>query len=135
MKPFATRFSHLTERQRNKTALVGAWSCGALTGAGVGVGMSLGSATPTGAEGVVAGLMAGAAMVAGVTLAWRFDRFLMRYAPGDETLTGESLDATGGCSGECYSWRRPDDPNAGGCGGGCEGLRQQPQPEPNHDTR
>ena len=28
MTPFATRFRRLTERQRYKTAIVGAWSCG-----------------------------------------------------------------------------------------------------------
>ena len=28
MTPFATRFRRLTERQRYKTATVGAWSCG-----------------------------------------------------------------------------------------------------------
>ena len=146
MTPFATRFSRLTERQRYKTAIVATWGCGAFTGLGVGVGLRLLPAVlqPTLTEGMSANLMAWVALVAwvalfpGVTLLGRFRRLLMRYAPEDDalqpatqTFTDEYLDVTGGCAGECYG-----DPKVGGCEKAtCERLRQQPQPEPNQDTR
>ena len=137
MRPFAIRFSRPTEWQRYKTAIVGAWGCGALSGVGIGVGLSLLPAysKPTLTEGMAVGLIVWVAVVAGVTLVGRFIRFLMRHAPAGGDAQPATQTLTSGCSSECYGWRRPDDPNVGGCGGECEGLRQQPQPEPNHDTR
>ena len=144
MTPFATRFSRLTERQRYKTAIVATCICGALTGLGVGIGSSflLGcfKADAGRRDGAIDGL--GFGTLTGVMLLVRFRRLLMRYAPEDDaqpatqTLTDEYLDVTGGCAGECYGWRRYGDPNVGGCEKAtCERLRQQPQPEPNQDTR
>ena len=66
----------------------------------------------------------------------RYKRLLMRYAPEDDAQQPATQTLTGGCAGECYGWRRYDDPSVGGCEKAtCERLRQQPQPEPNQDTR
>ena len=135
MTPFATRFSRLTERQRYKTAIVGTWVCGALTGLGVGMSLLAAFSNPTLTVWMTVGLMTWVTVVSGVMFVGSSRRLLMRYAPeGDAQPATQTF--TGGCSGECYGWRRYDDPSVGGCEKAtCERLRQQPQPEPNQDTR